>query len=84
MEKKHTSVVEYLKGLPSGSRATFNDFERVLSVNLDVETHLLQMLLSNPRLEHRRREGDNAIAFQYRAPYIINNNQQLVRTPRST
>jgi hypothetical protein len=80
--EKHASVVEYLKGLPSGSWATFIDFERVLSINLDVETHLLQMLLSNPRLEHQRREGDNAIAFQYRAPYIINNKQQLCENIR--
>ena len=76
---KHIEIVEYLKQLPSVSRATYVDIKKVLDIDLEVDEYVFDMMKSNPKLDFEI-SNDGICSFQYRDKYRINNIWELKQT----
>jgi hypothetical protein len=75
---KHTEIIQYLKQLPSNSRATFIDIKKVLQIDLKVDEYVFDMMKGNPKLDFET-QGD-VESFQYRDKYKINNVNEVRQT----
>ena len=53
-KQMHGAIVDYLKGLRRDQKATVDDIEKELGINLNKQHYVLDMIKSNPKVEVER------------------------------
>ena len=77
-KQMHGAIVDYLKGLRRDQKATVDDIEKELGINLNKQHYVLDMIKSNPKVEVERRYIDDALFFKYRQKFEIRNKSDLL------
>eukprot|EP01039_Chlorochromonas_danica_P006270 gene6270-6912_t len=77
--EKHAEIVDYLKSLPPGAKATPVDIQRVLNIDLSSDVKVLNMLKSNPKVESTF-NNDGDVSFIFRPKFIVTDRKDLLDT----
>ena len=78
-KQMHGAIVDYLKDLNRDQKATVEDIETELGIDLNKQQYVLDMIKSNPKVEVERRYIDDALFFNYRQRFEIRNKVDLLR-----
>lgn len=62
--EKHIRIVEYLKKLPTGVKASSVDIFRELSIDINNDVYVLGMIKSNPKIDIETVEGELRLEFR--------------------